>query len=173
MRRTLMYAGHTAFHLPPQRLAFGEERQVGTGHAATEREGERLHLRVVVEGQQEVGFEGDDGLLRQLVANLLDNAVRHADIGGTVVAALSGEADGIVLRVTNDGPGIAPADQTRIFERFVRIGSSTGGGLGLPIARWIAEAHGGTLTLEHSAPGRTTFAVRLPIPTVIGRSSTA
>lgn len=134
---------------------------------------EQRALRVVVEGQQEVGFEGDDGLLRQLVANLLDNAIRHADIGGTVVAALSREADGIVLRVTNDGPGIAPADQTRIFERFVRIGPSTGGGLGLPIARWIAEAHGGALTLEHSAPGRTTFQVRFPAAPVIDRSSTA
>ncbi len=134
---------------------------------------EQRALRVVVEGQQEVGFEGDDGLLRQLVANLLDNAIRHADIGGTVVAALSREADGIVLRVTNDGPGIAPADHTRIFERFVRIGPSTGGGLGLPIARWIAEAHGGALTLEHSAPGRTTFQVRFPAAPVIDRSSTA
>lgn len=133
---------------------------------------EQRALRVVVEGQQEVGFEGDDGLLRQLVANLLDNAIRHADVGGTVVAALARDADGIVLRVTNDGPGIAPADHTRIFERFVRIGPSTGGGLGLPIARWIAEAHGGALTLEHSEPGRTTFAVRIPAAPVIARSST-
>ncbi len=134
---------------------------------------EQRALRVVVEGHQEVGFDGDDGLLRQLVANLLDNAIRHADVGGTVVAALSRDADGIVLRVTNDGPGIAPADQTRIFERFVRVGPSTGGGLGLPIARWIAEAHGGALTLEHSEPGRTTFQVRFPSAPVIDRSSTA
>lgn len=134
---------------------------------------EQRVLRVVVEGQQEVGFEGDDGLLRQLVANLLDNAIRHADIGGTVVAALSRDVDGIVLRVTNDGPGIAPGDQTRIFERFVSIGPSSGGGLGLPIARWIAEAHGGALTLEHSEPGRTTFLVRFPPAPVIDRSSSA
>lgn len=134
---------------------------------------EQRALRVVVEGQQEVDFEGDAGLLRQLVANLLDNAIRHADIGGTVVVALSRGGGGILLRVTNDGPGIALADQTRIFERFVRIGPSTGGGLGLPIARWIAEAHGGTLTLEHSAPGQTTFAVRFPPAPVIDRSSTA
>ena len=71
-----------------------------------------------------------------------------------------------------NAPGIAPADHTRIFERFVRIGPSTGGGLGLPIARWIAEAHGGALTLEHSEPGRTTFAVRIPTAPVIARSST-
>ena len=134
---------------------------------------EQRGVRVAVEGDQEVGFEGDDGLLRQLVANLLDNAIRHADLGGRVVAVLSCDADGVVLRVTNDGPGIAPADQTRIFERFVRIGPSAGGGLGLPIARWIAEAHGGALTLEHSEPGRTTFAVRFAPASVIGRSSTA
>jgi signal transduction histidine kinase len=134
---------------------------------------EQRALRVVVEGQQEVGFEGDDGLLRQLIANLLDNAIRHADIGGTVVVVLTRDADAIVLRVTNDGPGIAPPDQTRIFERFVRIGPSTGGGLGLPIARWIAEAHGGTLTLERSEPGQTTFAVRFPFLPVIERSSTS
>ena len=51
----------------------------------------------------------------------------------------------------------------RIFERFVRAGESTGAGLGLPIARWIAEAHGGTVQLEDSRPGATTFVVRLPI----------
>lgn len=96
---------------------------------------EQRAVHVVVEGQQEVGFEGDDGLLRQLLANLMDNAIRHADLGGTVVAALGRDAAGIVLRVTNDGPGIASADHARIFERFVRIGPSTGGGLGLPIAR--------------------------------------
>ena len=103
------------------------------------------------------------------------NALRHegADVELISDPARLDEADGIVLRVTNDGPGIAPADQTRIFERFVRIGPSTGGGLGLPIARWIAEAHGGALTLEHSAPGRTTFQVRFPGAPVIDRSSTA
>ena len=50
----------------------------------------------------------------------------------------------------------------RIFERFVRVGESSGAGLGLPIARWIAEAHGGTLELEDSRPGATTFVVTLP-----------
>ena len=110
-----------------------------------------------------MGFEGDDGLLRQLVANLLDNAIRHADKGGTVVVVLSRDADAIVLRVTNDGPGIAPADQTRIFERFVRIGPSSGGGLGLPIARWIAEAHGGSLELVRSGPDGSVLRASIPV----------
>ena len=54
-------------------------------------------------------------------------------------------------RSRNDGPAIAAADRERIFERFVRIGASDGAGLGLPIARWIAEAHGGTLTARGTA----------------------
>lgn len=132
---------------------------------------EHQGVRVAMEGEQEVGFHGDDGLLRQMVGNLLDNAIRHAEARGAVVVHLARSTDRIVLRVSNDGPGIPPADTERIFERFVRIGPSHGGGLGLPIARWIAEAHGGTLVLESSAPGLTTFVVSLPTEPVIGRSS--
>lgn len=132
---------------------------------------EQRGLRVAMEGEQEVGFHGDDGLLRQMVGNLLDNAIRHADAHGAVVVHLTRSTDRILLRVCNDGPGIQPADTERIFERFVRIGLSDGGGLGLPIARWIAEAHGGTLVLGSSAHGLTTFMVSLPAEPVIGRSS--
>lgn len=119
-------------------------------------------VRIRTDGDQEVGFTGDDGLLRQMLGNLLDNAIRHASEGGTVAASLRRSADTLTLEVTNDGDGIASSDRDRIFERFVRIGSSDGAGLGLPIARWIAEAHGGTLTLGPSEPGRTTFIVSLP-----------
>jgi signal transduction histidine kinase len=68
-----------------------------------------------------------------------------------------------VLRITNDGECIPQDHQSRVFERFVRFGDSEGAGLGLPIARWIAEEHGGTLVLEHSEPGSTTFTVTLPL----------
>ena len=106
-----------------------------------------------------------------MVGNLLDNAVRHADPEGTVDTALERSTDRVTLRVRNDGPGIPAADQARVFERFVRLGTSDGAGLGLPIARWIAEAHGGTLQLAGSGPGRTTFVVTLPLDAVINRSS--
>lgn len=113
-------------------------------------------------GEQEVGLTADDGLLRQMIGNLLDNATRHALPDGHVMTDLS-RADGvIVLRVSNDGPEIPAADRERIFARFARGTQSTGAGLGLPIARWIAEAHGGSVALEHSEPGHTTFVVRLP-----------
>ena len=110
---------------------------------------------VTTDGDQEVGLTGDDALLRQMIGNLLDNAIRHAQPGGRVVAALQRSTDRVLLRVTDDGPGIPATDQDRIFERFVRVGASNGAGLGLPIARWIAEAHGGTLLLEGSRPGCT------------------
>ena len=105
---------------------------------------------VTTDGDQEVGLTGDDALLRQMIGNLLDNAIRHADSKGRVTASLERSADRVTLRITNDGPPIAVADQERIFERFVRMGASDGAGLGLPIARWIAEAHGGTLQLQES-----------------------
>jgi signal transduction histidine kinase len=120
---------------------------------------------VVVEttSADEVGLTGDVALLQQMMGNLLDNAIRHASADGRVTATLDRTAAAATLRITNDGPGIAAEDQERVFERFVRIGDSNGAGLGLPIARWIAEAHGGTLRLEGSSPGATTFAVTLPL----------
>ena len=110
-------------------------------------------VTLTTEGAQEVGFTGDDALLRQMVGNLLDNAIRHAGPHGAVVASLNLGPQGVVLRVTNDGPGIPAAEQQRIFERFVRVGGSNGAGLGLPIARWIAEAHGGSLVTRMQPGG--------------------
>ncbi len=125
-----------------------------------------LVMRGCAEMDVEVAMTGDDGLLRQMVGNLLENAIRHAEVSGSVSAELEHAGEYAVLRVTNDGPGIDPANRERIFERFVRIGGSNGAGLGLPIARWIAEAHGGTLRLEDSRPGRTMFVVTLPLDPV-------
>jgi two-component system, OmpR family, sensor kinase len=121
-------------------------------------------IAVTAEGSEEVGLTADDTLLRQMIGNLLDNAIRHAD--SRVTAALTRHQNQVRLRITNDGPGIAEADRERIFDRFVRVGASDGAGLGLPIARWIAEAHAGTLNLASSAPGSTTFVVMLPLEPV-------
>ena len=124
---------------------------------------EQRGVNVVTGGDEEVGLTADDALVRQMVGNLLDNAIRHADAGGNVTARLEQSDGRVTLRITNDGDGIPPDHQGRVFERFVRLGESNGAGLGLPIARWIAEAHGGTLVLESSQPGATTFAVVLPL----------
>jgi signal transduction histidine kinase len=113
---------------------------------------------------------GDREDLRRLVRNLLDNAIRHAD--SRVDVSISGRDDEVELEVTDDGPGIAPGDRTRVFERFVRLDAdrardgSGGGGLGLAIARAVAERHGGTIAVvdgrrDDSVGSR--FVVRLPM----------
>lgn len=113
----------------------------------------------------EIPFRGDEGLLRQLVLNVLQNAVQHTPPGGCVTIDVTQDADSVRLRVTDNGPGIPPADGARIFDRFVQLDPArrgAGTGLGLPIARWIAEAHHGTLVLESSGPTGSTFCVLLP-----------
>lgn len=113
-------------------------------------------------GDTEVAWTGDDVLLRQMISNLLENAIRYAKgvVTVTVTRATNG---GATIRVSDDGGGIPLAHQTRIFDRFVRLDPrSTGAGLGLPIARWIAEAHDGTLVLESSGPTGSCFIVTLP-----------
>jgi signal transduction histidine kinase len=110
-------------------------------------------------------FRGDEDLLRQLVLNVLQNAVQHTPAGGSVGIDLRQEPSAVTVRVSDSGPGIPTADRLRIFDRFVQLDPSRrdqGSGLGLPIARWIAEVHHGTLVLEHSGPEGTTFCVALP-----------
>jgi len=73
----------------------------------------------------------------------------------------------VTIAVSDTGPGIDAADRERVFGRFVRLdparSASSGAGLGLPIARWIAEQHDGTLTMQPNAAGGSVFVVRLPI----------
>lgn len=110
---------------------------------------------------------GDRARLRQLLVILIDNSLKYAAEGGTVHVRCAPDGGRVELSVTDDGVGIAPADQKRIFERFYRADSertrSKGGtGLGLAIGKWVAEAHGGRIAVE-STPGKgTTFRVRLP-----------
>jgi len=111
-----------------------------------------------------VPFRGDEDLLRRLVQNLMHNAIQHTRPGGTVAVAAASESGGATIRVSDEGSGIPEDDRSRIFDRFVRLDEVRGGngtGLGLPIARWIAEAHGGSLILEASGRGGSTFRATL------------
>ena len=120
-------------------------------------------VTVTADAETEARFTGDDRLLRQMVTNLLDNAVRHAARGGAVRATVEQTASAITIRVVDDGPGVPADAHERIFERFARLNQEyAGAGLGLPIARWIAEAHGGALMLESTGPGGSTFTVTIP-----------
>jgi two-component system, OmpR family, sensor kinase len=117
-------------------------------------------------GAPEIPFRGDEDLLRQLVLNVLQNAVQHTPKGGSVAIDIEREAAAVTLRVTDTGAGVPPEDEQRIFDRFVQLDPSRRGqgtGLGLPIARWIAEVHHGTLVLERSGAGGSTFCVSLPV----------
>lgn len=116
-----------------------------------------------------VTVRGDPERLRQLVLILLDNAVRYSDPGGEVQVSLEPAPEGIRLCVRDTGMGIAPAEIERVFERFYRghgaaARHASGSGLGLPLARAIARAHGGEVLIE-SRPGEGSTA-RLILPAV-------
>src|SRR5262249_31783415 len=112
----------------------------------------------------EIPFIGDEELLKRMLMNLVQNAVHHTRSGGAVSISLSNGA-AIAIDVTDEGPGIAEVDRERIFDRFVQLDQSrrgSGSGLGLPIARWIAEAHGGSLTLASTGGAGSIFRVVFP-----------
>jgi signal transduction histidine kinase len=108
---------------------------------------------------------GDPDRLRQLVAILIDNAIRHTPRGGHVKVGIRGDARPR-LAVEDDGPGIRPEDLPHVFDRFWRAtGAPSGGtGLGLAIAAWITEHHGGTITAANRPGGGARFEVSLPRP---------
>ena len=125
---------------------------------------DEVHLTVdVARGVPEI--HADPERLRQLLDNLVANAVKFSQVGQEVRLLVAGEDGGVRIAVRDEGPGIAPEHQVLIFEKFGRAAAGRGmpgTGLGLFIARSIAEAHGGTLDV-HSALGRgTTFSVFLP-----------
>jgi heavy metal sensor kinase len=113
----------------------------------------------------------NEASLRRLLLILVDNAVKFTPRGGTVILKASRDASHVTISVADTGAGIAPDDQRHIFERFwradrVRARESCGTGLGLPIARQIAERHGAGLSVESEVGGGSLFALRLPAGTV-------
>jgi heavy metal sensor kinase len=110
---------------------------------------------------------GSGDALRRAALNLVENAIKYTPRGGTVEISVVREDDGVRFVVEDTGPGIPAGDTERIFEPFVRLdparaGDVGGAGLGLPIARSIVVAHGGTLTAEPRTGGGARFVIRLP-----------
>jgi heavy metal sensor kinase len=112
-------------------------------------------------------FTGDEELIRRMIVNLIDNAVRHTPGGGSVRVELDETDTGFAIAVKDQGPGIPSEIRSHIFERFFRGDGSRwspqdGAGLGLALARWIARAHGGDVVLARSSPAGSTFVIALP-----------
>jgi len=115
-------------------------------------------LDFCVEVQDGLVFAGDFGALTRLLSILLENAAKYTPPGGSVRLSATSAADTVVLTVGDTGIGISPTDIPRIFDRFFRapqpgVSTSRGSGLGLALAKWIAERHDAQLTVE-SSPGR-------------------
>jgi signal transduction histidine kinase len=111
--------------------------------------------------------DGDPERVHQVVANLLENAVRHTPRGGSVEVRARRHDTGVTIEVLDDGPGIAEADEARVFERFYRADSARastdgGAGLGLAIAQWIVDLHGGDIHPERRDPQGCRMVVTLP-----------
>ena len=126
-------------------------------------------ISVVVEAEPELQICADEPLLRRMLLNILDNAIKYTPAGSSVSLSCRTVNSGVEIVVADNGPGIPVPLQSRIFERFFRVdlarsrGTNEGGaGLGLSIARWIVEAHDGRLELSRSDAAGSTFTALLP-----------
>jgi len=130
----------------------------------------RKRITVDVAAERDLPFRGDASLLRRLLVNLLDNAIKYTPADGAVHVRVTRMADRYVVSVSDTGMGVPPDARDRLFDRFYRASRAReagdqvqGAGLGLAIARWIAEAHGGRLELSDTGVGGSTFELTLPV----------
>ncbi|MDO9356832.1 MAG: ATP-binding protein, partial [Solirubrobacteraceae bacterium] len=140
---------------------------VDTVRAAAESRAQRI--RVVRDPQPGVTKRVDEDRLRSALEEVLGNAVKFGPHGGTITVVQTIAPHAFTLSVHDDGPGIEPLDQDRVFERFFRSASAResavqGFGLGLPLARKIVHAHGGRISIHSVPPAGTTVTITLPDP---------
>lgn len=129
---------------------------------------EEKHQRLLLNSNGSIWVSGDASILRQALVNLIDNAIKYTPAGGEVAVQIGATDKTAFLEAKDGGPGIPPAHQEKIFDRFYRIDAartrSEGGfGLGLAIVRWAVEAHGGSVRVASSSASGSVFRVELPL----------
>lgn len=132
-------------------------------------------ITLTCELPEELAIRADEALLRRMILNLLDNAIKYTPAGGRVTVACERSGNEYAVSVTDSGAGIPEDLQQKVFERFFRVDKARtrmendggGAGLGLSIARWIAEAHHGRLILARSDSNGSTFTALLPAPVAV------
>jgi two-component system sensor histidine kinase KdpD len=151
--------------LEPKREWVPLEEIVGAALARLEGQLEGREIRTEIPVELPLAF-GDPLLLEQVVLNLLENAARHTPPGTPVEIRAAAIEGALEIEVADRGPGLAPGDETRIFEKFQRgaRAGAHGVGLGLAICRGIATAHGGSIQAENRPGGGAVFRLTLPLP---------
>jgi two-component system, OmpR family, sensor kinase len=165
---TLTRADAGQYPLSPQEF-YLDELVADCTHAARSLASAK-QITLTCEVPEELPIRADEGLLRRMILNLLDNAIKYTPVGGRVKVSCERSGTEYALSVTDSGPGIPEELQQRVFERFFRVDKARtrsendggGAGLGLSIARWIAEAHHGRLILARSDSSGSTFCALLP-----------
>lgn len=158
-------------HLVMRRSALYLEDLVHDASRAVTGVAHQRGVDIAVRELAEAPFDGDADLLGRLLLNLLDNAIKYSPSGAQVDVSLQRRHGHFEIRVGDAGPGIPIESQAKVFERFYRVdnarsraetSATSGAGLGLAIARRIAEVHDGSVDIAESRPGRTEFLVMLP-----------
>jgi signal transduction histidine kinase len=158
----LSEGGNLPLHREPTDLSILAAESVASFQSAAEAAGVSLEVHV----DDEVPLLDIDPVrIREVLSNLVANALRHTPSGGTIGVIATSTADGksVEIVVRDTGTGIDPALLPHVFDRFAKAADSRGSGLGLAIARGLVEAHGGSIDVESSAATGTTFRLSLPV----------
>ena len=149
----------------PQRTVFRLDEQVRQAIVALEQKWTEKDIDFDVE-LDKISYSGYESLLLHVWSNLIDNAIKFDPQGGMIALRLRQEDGFAVFTIDDNGPGVAPEDQERVFHKFYQSDSSRvmdGNGLGLPLVKKIVEFSGGTVTLENLPEAGCRFTVRLPL----------
>ena len=149
----------------PQRTVFRLDEQVRQAIVALEQKWTEKDIDFDVE-LDKISYSGYESLLLHVWSNLIDNAIKFDPQGGMIALRLRQVEGTAVFTIDDNGPGVAPEEQERIFHKFYQSDNShvmDGNGLGLPLVKKIVEFSGGTVTLENLPEAGCRFTVRLPL----------